>query len=537
MNLVVQPLTARKFSLAKQGAVRTRFAPSPTGFLHIGSARTALFNYIFTKKNKGVFVLRVEDTDPQRSKDIFEKNIIENLKWLGINWDEGPDIEGPFGPYRQSKRGETYKKYIKKLLEEKKAYCCFCTEDELEAKRQDQISRGLAPHYNGKCAGLSDKDIEKKLARNEKYIIRFKTPNKKVKFNDLVRGKLEFDANLLGDFSIAKDLSSPLYNLAVVIDDFEMRITHILRGEDLLPNTPKQILLQEALGFEQPEYGHLPLILGPDRSKLSKRHGAVSLSEYKIDGYLPEAIVNLLALLGWNPGDERELFSLNSLIKEFSVEKVHKSGAIFNIKKLESLNGFYIRQMSIEKITNLLIPYLVENGLIEPIFKSQERVSNLTGFFGREIAQNFRIVETKEKINFEYLGKIFALYRDRLKKLSEISGLTEFFFKGKLLCDKELLRWKNASDDEIKESLNSAADALTKFEEKNWNSKNLGDFLLPKAEEFSVRLKKPGDRGYLLWPFRVAMTCQKSSAGPFEIAEILGKEKTILRIKEAIKLF
>jgi len=519
-------ISNNKFELIKPGAVRTRFAPSPTGYFHIGSARTALFNHLFTKKNKGSFILRIEDTDKERSKPEFEQDIIENLEWLGIKYDEF---------YKQSERGNIYKKHLEEILKQGKAYYCFCTKEELEAKKQEHMSRGLAPKYNGKCSKLSEKEIEKNLKERKKYIIRFKVPTKKVKFDDIIRGRIEFDSKLIGDFSLAKDLDTPLYNFAVTVDDFEMKITHIIRGEDLLPNTPKQILLQEALNFPQPKYGHLPIILGSDKSKLSKRHGADSLSEYRKQGYLAETLINFLAFLGWNPGTEKEIFSLPALIKEFSLERVQKSGAIFNIKRLDFLNGFYIRQKSIKKLTELCIPYFIENKLITPVFKSEERIPDLTGYFGREIVQKYIVKETKEEISIDYLEKIVSIYQGRTKKLSEISELTDFFFKDKLQYDKSLLKWKNAEDKEIKTILDKLKDMLSKIKEGNWNSKNLESILILEAEKLST--DKSGDRGYLLWPFRVALTGKKSSAPPFEIAEILGKDKTIKRIKEAINKY
>ncbi|MBC7074377.1 glutamate--tRNA ligase, partial [Candidatus Parcubacteria bacterium] len=332
-----------KLSLISPGKIRVRFAPSPTGYLHIGGVRTALFNFLFAKKNQGVFILRIEDTDKERSKKEYEENIMESLRWLGIEWDEGPDKGGPFGPYRQSERGEFYKKYLQKLLNEGKAYYCFCTKEELEAERQYLLSLGQAPRYSGKCRNLPKEVVEKNLKEKKESVIRLKVEPQKVVFFDLIRGKIEVEAELLGDFVIAKSLTEPLYNFACVVDDYEMKITHVIRGEEHISNTPKQILIQKALGFPQPQYAHLPLILAPDRSKLSKRHGAVSVWEYKKMGYLPEALLNFLAFLGWNPGTNREIYSLSALIKDFSLERIQKSGAVFNQKKLDFLNGFYIR--------------------------------------------------------------------------------------------------------------------------------------------------------------------------------------------------
>lgn len=337
---------------------RTRFAPSPSGFFHIGSARTALFNFLFTRQNGGVFILRIEDTNPDTSKKEYEDDIIESLKWLGFEWDEF---------YRQSERKDVYKKYLEKLFTKNKAYHCFCSEEELEAQSQYRASIGEPPKYSGKCGKLTEKEAKENLSRGEKSIIRFRAPEKIIKVKDLIRGELEFDTKLIGDFSVAKDMESPLYNFSVTVDDAEMNISHVIRGEDLLSNTPRQILIQEALDFSKVQYAHLPLILGSDRSKLSKRHNAPSVNEFRKDGYLPEAMVNFLAFLGWNPGDEREIYSLPSLTKEFSFERVQKGGAVFNVKRLEFLNGFYIRQRSTEKLTELCIPYLVSAGLIEPL--------------------------------------------------------------------------------------------------------------------------------------------------------------------------
>jgi len=531
------PSGEMSFKLIELGEVRVRIAPAPTGFLHIGLARTALFNYLFAKKYEGVFILRIEDTDIERSDPEFEKNILENLKWLGIEWSEGPDIGGEYGPYRQSQRLETYAKYLEKLLTENKAYHCFCPEEELEAQKQYQMSIGQPPIYSGKCRDLPLETVQKYLAEGRPSIIRFKTPAKKIEFDDVIRGKIEFDTSLIGDIAIAKNLATPLYNFAVVIDDFEMKISHVIRGEDHISNTPKQILIQEALGFPRPIYAHLPLILGPDRTKLSKRHGAIAVSEYKKQGYLPETIINFIAFLGWNPGTEREIYSMPSLIKEFSLEKVQKGGAIFNIKRLDFLNGFYIRQRSVEKLTELCLPYLIEAGFL----KSHEEVEEF--HLG---APHYEISQTKELIDLVKLEKIVSVYQERLKKLSEISELTIFFFKEKLEYDKNLLKWAEISDKEIKISLDKLEKLLSKIKTEDWTKENLEKLLVPEADKFAQDIKKvglpaealakAGDRGYLLWPLRVALTGKEATAGPFEIAEILGREKTIKRINEARRI-
>ena len=339
-------------------------APSPTGAFHIGNARAALYNFLFAKKNNGKFILRIEDTDLERSEQKWTDQIIEELKWLGIEWDEGPDIGGEFGPYKQSQRFDIYEKYLLQLLKEDKAYYCFCTPEVLEGKRQEQMSRGLAPKYDGTCAHLSKEAVEKNLAGGKPSVIRFRVESKKVKFSDLIRGQVEFDTGLLGDIVIAKNIKNPIFHFAVVVDDALMEISHVIRGEDHISNTPRQILIQEALGFDKVIYAHLPLLLNPDKSKLSKRKGDVALIDYHNQGYLPEALINFMALLGWNPGTEKEVFSLQQLAKEFSIEKVQKAGAVFNVQRLDFLNGFYIREKPIEKLTELCKPYLKEAGLL-----------------------------------------------------------------------------------------------------------------------------------------------------------------------------
>jgi nondiscriminating glutamyl-tRNA synthetase len=505
--------------------IRTRFAPSPTGFLHIGSARTALFNFLFAKSQNGKFILRIEDTDKERSKKEFENDILESLRWLGLEWDEGPDNGGEYGPYRQSEKIKVYAKYLEKLLVENKAYYCFCSEDDLEAQRQYQMSLGEAPHYNGKCANLKKEEIEKLQKEGKPSVIRFRIEPKKIKFHDLIRGEVEFDAALFGDVVIAKDLDSPLYNFSVVIDDYEMKISHVIRGEEHLSNTPKQILLHEALGLPIPKYAHLPLILAPDRTKLSKRHGAASALEYKKEGYLPEAIVNFIAFLGWNPGGEREIYSLTSLIKEFSLERMQKGGAIFNIKRLDFINGFYIRQYPIAKLTSYCLPYLIKAGLIKPIFWTEQYPP---AYGATEMKQSYKLTGGVKILEFENLEKIISLYKDRLVKLSEIAELTDFYFKDNLEYDKSLLIWKEMKDSEIKTSLETLEKIVDRIKVEDWTKENLEKEIMPEAEKMQ-------NRGAILWPMRAALTGKKASAGPFEVAEALGKEKSQKRIKQAIE--
>lgn len=506
--------------------IRTRFAPSPTGPLHMGNARTALFAYLFAKKERGDFVIRVEDTDKERSKPEWEKDVLENLEWLGLKLDEGPtttEDKGSFGPYRQSQRTEIYKEYLEKLLTEKKAYWCFCPEDELEAQRQDQASRGETPRYLGTCRTLSADEIEKKNKAGKQAVIRFIIESKKIVFKDLIRGEISFDTSLSGDIVIAKDIETPLYNFTVVIDDELMRITHVIRGEDHISNTPKQLLLKDALGLKQEiKYAHLPLILGEDKTKLSKRHGDNSVTRFRKEGYMPEAIINFLALLGWNPGDEREIFSLQGLLKEFSLERVQKGNAIFNLQRLDWINGYYLRQIDKKVLAKLVIPYLKEAELLDTNGNGEQNKFSLK----IQKSHPYTIKETGEGISLEFLEEVVSLHQERLKKLSEITELTDFFFKKELNYEKELLNWKNMEDKEIQVSLEKSKELLSGIKEGDWNKKKIEEILMKEAESM-------GDRGKLLWPLRVSLTGKKASAGPFEVAFVLGKEKVLERIEKA----
>ncbi|MEK7481962.1 MAG: glutamate--tRNA ligase [Patescibacteria group bacterium] len=479
-----------------QKEIRARFAPSPTGHLHIGGARTALFNWLFSKQHKGKFILRIDDTDIERSQSEFEKNIIDGLKWLGLNWDEGPDIEGDYGPYRQSERGEIYKKYIQKLLDENKAYYCFCSKEELEADRQAMLSQGIAPRYSGKCRNLPKEKSEKLSAKGES-VIRFKVPEHEVEFTDLIRGKIKFNSALIGDLIIAKNIKAaqfPLFNFAGIVDDCEMKISHVIRGEDHLPNTPKQILMAEALGFEPPKYAHLPLILAPDRSKLSKRYMETSLIDYEKQGYLAEAIINFLALLGWrsakNP--DKEIFSPEELIAEFEIKKIQKAGAIFNIEKLAWLNGQYIKQTD-----------------------SMHLAEKLKNFIPQNWFENKNI-----------LIKAVHAEKERMKKLADFKEMADFFFELPDY-DASLLNWRETTSEETSKNLNLLKEEIEKIPENKYNLENLETSIMPLAEKYG--------RGELLWPLRAALSGKEFSPGPFEIMEILEKEETLKRIEIALK--
>ncbi len=499
----------------KKNEIRVRFAPSPTGNLHIGGARTALFNYLYAKKNKGRFILRIEDTDRERSTKEYEDNIMRSLEWLEINSDEGP--------FRQSEREEIYKKHIERLLEEGKAYYCFCTREHLEKMRNKQREKKEPPRYEGKCFSLTQKEKERLLKEKKNFSIRLKIPeNEILEFDDLVRGKVKFNTkDIGGDFVIARDDFSALYNFVCAVDDMDMEITHVIRGEDHISNTPKQILIQRALGFLSPRYAHIAMLLGSDKSKLSKRHGAASVTEYKEKGYLREALINFIALLGWRPPGEREIFSLTELIETFSLKDCQRSGAVFDLQKLDYLNGYYIRNMKREDLVNACIPYLVKAGLIEAKFEEDR----YPPAYGGVVPQaSYYVPGKKEKISFQKLGEIISLYQERMKVLSEVGEFTDYFFKENIDYQKELLFWKDAKEEDTRKALEKAASILSKVE--NWKREEIEEKMIKEAS-------KDKDKGKLLWPVRVALSGKKASAGPFDIMEVLGPETTFKRLKSA----
>ena len=468
--------------------IRTRIAPSPTGHLHLGTARTALFNYLWAKKNQGKFILRIEDTDRQRSKKEFENDILSGLKWLGLKWDEGPDIGGSFKPYRQSERKDIYRKYLQKLLDEGKAFFCYHTVEEIQQEREGQKLAGQPQIHL--CSHKSNPPANPTSAG----IIRFNNPGGIIEFNDLIRGKVQFDTSLLGDFALAKGLNEPLYNFSVVIDDWLMEIDYIIRGEDHLSNTPKQILIQQALEISQPNYAHIPLIFSSDKSKLSKRHGAVSILEYRQLGYLPQAIVNFLALLGWHSQEEKEIFNLEELIQEFSLERIQKSGAIFNLEKLDYLNHFYIQKLSEREYWSYCRPYLES---VYPVRFNQ---------------------------NKDFFRRASLLFRERIKKFSEIGGLISFLVE---LPDysAELLIWKKSSKEEAKKILSLVIEELKRLDD--FSGKEVRILLEKIAQQYNV--------GMVFWPIRVALSGQKSSPPPEEIAAVLGKEESIRRMEWGVE--
>jgi len=473
----------------KNKKVRTRIAPSPTGIIHIGNLRTALYNYLFAKQNNGEFLLRVEDTDRERFVEGATDKVFATLKWVGLDWYNAE-------PIIQSQRLDIYKKYSEQLVKENKAYYCFCTSERLIKMREEQQAKKLPPRYDGQCCSLSSEEVKDKLKTGEKYVIRLRVPkNEKIEFDDAVYGKIKYNSNEIDEQVLIKSDGFPTYHLAVVVDDHEMEITHIMRGEDWLPSTPKHVLLYKAFGWEMPEFIHLPNILGENKKKLSKRTGDVSVESFKEQGYLPEALINYLALLGWNPGTEQEIFNIEELIKNFDIKKIHRSGAIFDIKKLDNINGTYVRKLKVKKLQELCLPYLSKD-------------YNLKNY------------------DDNYIEKVIKLEQERLKKLSDIVENTKLFFADIFEYEAELLVWKKSDVTETKQKLLETREKLTEIEA--WNKDNLEKEILQFVQEKNLT------NGEVLWPLRVALSGQQNSPGPFEIADVLGKEKSLERIGIAI---
>jgi len=414
---------------------KVRFAPSPTGPLHIGGARSALFNYLFAAHQDGQFVVRIEDTDLERSRREYEDEIIESLRWLGINWTEGMIQGGENGPYRQTERLEIYQEYIQQLLDQGKAYYCFCTQEELEAERQEQLQSGQMQRYSGKCSALSDQEVKERLEAGMKPSVRFRVPLHQIYVvNDLVRGSVSFESDNSGDFIIAKSDGIPVYNFGVVIDDYLMGITHVIRAEEHLSNTPRQLMLYDAFNFPRPEFAHISLILGSDRQKMSKRHGATSLVQYRKMGYLPEALFNFLALLGWSPEGEQEILSHEEIIKAFTLERVAKSPAVFDLDKLNWVNQQYLKKKSTAELGEMLKPYLAASEwsehinrlddyryhlLVEAIRDHLVCLADVTVqmdvFFGDVIYEE----EALQALEGEGVMNVLQTFQDELPQLSE----------------------------------------------------------------------------------------------------------------------
>jgi len=481
--------------------VRVRFAPSPTGYLHVGGARTALFNYLFAKHHNGTFVLRIEDTDLARSTDESTKVILDGLKYLGLDWDEGPEKGGDYGPYFQTQRLEIYREYANRLLAAGRAYECFCTPEELDAMRKEALEHKRDPKYDGRCRHLTEEQRQEYLRQGRKSVLRFKANYEGVTVvNDLIRGQVTFDNNQLDDFVIWKSDGMPTYNFAVVVDDALMKITHVIRGEDHLSNTPKQIQIYEALGFPVPEFAHIPMILGPDKAKLSKRHGATSVAQFFEEGYLSSAMVNYLALLGWSYDDSQTIFSKDELIEKFSLDKVSKNPAVFDIKKLQWMNGVYIRELSLDQFVDTALPWLQRWGFI-PQEPNQEQLAKAT--------------------------EVLKILQERIKQLTELKEAAYYFFEDELHYDEKAVQ-KILFKPGIAEILTELLTGLLAV--KEYTQENLEPIFHQAQEKFGCKL------GDIIQPVRVAVTGTNVSPGIYEVLAILGRAKTCQRIKDALAL-
>lgn len=484
--------------------IRVRIAPSPSGNLHVGTARTALFNYLFAKKHNGKFVLRIEDTDAERTSQAYIDNIFDSLKALGLNWDEGPDVGGEYGPYTQSERFDIYPKYVQQLLESGYAYECFCTPEELEAEKEEATKNKKPYVYSRKCENLTEDEKAKLRAEGRQPAIRFNIAKAQkafhetteLAFDDLVKGELKQNMDLFGDFVIMKSNGAPTYNFAVVIDDMLMKISHIIRGEDHISNTFKQILIYEALGVEVPRFGHLGMILAPDRSKLSKRHGATAVSEFVEKGYLTDALINFVALLGWAPSDGNEIKPVNEVAADFRIGEISSSNSIFEYDKLNWMNSQYIKMLDIEDLKNRLKPFLAKYDLNE-----------LTD------AQFTRMVE---------------ITREPLTLLSDITDAVPYFFGETVEVEPEVQT--DVLDLELSQNV------LKEFvkDSENWAFDE--ESLHHALDEFRTKFKEQGVKAkQTMWAIRAAVTGRTKGADITAVMSILGKDKVLNRVNKAIK--
>jgi len=484
------------------GEVRVRFAPSPTGYLHIGGARTALFNYLFAKKSGGKFILRVEDTDSERTVEDSAEKMMQAFRWLGLQWDEGPIVGGPAGPYFQSERLELYRKYAKLLMDKGYAYKCFCTPEELAQDRERARAEKRAPRYDGRCRELTPEQIAEFEAEGRRPAIRFRTPDTGVTVvHDLIKGEVPFKNEEIADFIIMKSDGIPTYNFACVIDDWLMGMTHVIRAEEHLSNTPKQMMIYRALPAPMPKFAHVPMILAPDRSKLSKRHGAQTVEEFKDQGVFPEALLNCLVLLGWTPEDStKEIMSLDEMIKEFDLSRVSTTPAVYDTTKLMWMNGYYMRMMDKDALVRKFIPVAAASGL----------------------ASREELMSKKD-----WLGKIVMALRERSRTMNEMVEMSEYFFTAPTEFDEAGAR-KFFTKPSTAGLLRKGAQALAGVED--WNI---------EAEEQAYRdlIEKEGIKGgELIHPTRLALTGRTSGPGLFEIVDILGKEESVLRLRRAADL-
>lgn len=478
---------------------KVRFAPSPTGPFHIGGARSALFNWLVARNKNGKFLVRVEDTDLARSTRESEEDIKAALKWLGLNWDEGIDVGGENGPYRQTERLDIYHKEIQRLLDEGKAYYCYCTEEELEESRTQQLAEGKTPVYNDHCRSLTEEEIEKYKESGRKPVIRLRVPKEGVfAFDDMVRGHVTFQAAGVGDFIIMKSDGIPVYNFAVVVDDALMNITHVIRAEEHLSNTPRQIAIYQALGYDIPKFGHISLILGSDHKKMSKRHGATSVDEYRKMGYLSDAVVNYLALLGWAPKGEQEIFTREELIEQFSMKRVSANDAVFDIEKLNWINFQYMKQLSPEELLELTLPFIINAGYITGPLSDEKK---------------------------EWLKKVVWFVRDHLYYGAQTPENVKIFFEElPATTDEEML--DIMSRETSKMIIKSFAEKLSDLD--TFNESSIKDV-------FSNLMKESGIKGKAAFePVRIALTGEIHGPGLYTLIELFGKEKTIQRLKSSL---
>jgi glutamyl-tRNA synthetase len=476
--------------------VRVRFAPSPTGYLHIGGLRTALYNYLFAKHIGGKFILRIEDTDQSRKVEGAVENLIETLKWSGVDYDEGPDRDGGYGPYVQSQRLDLYHKYAQELISKNKAYYCFCTSERLQEVRQKQLAAKLSTSYDRHCRNVSREEVERRIAAGEQCVIRMKIPLEgELSFDDVIRGKVTISHKMIDDQVLIKSDGFPTYHLAFVVDDHLMGITHVIRGEEWLSSVPKHILLYSYFGWEVPVLAHLPLLLNPDKSKLSKRQGDVAVEDYHAKGYLKEAIVNFIAFLGWNPGDEREIFFMDQLIQEFSLERVGKSGAVFNVDKLNWLNQQHIKLKSNEELAQLIKPHIQK--------------------------ENWKNIEE------QYLLKVIGLMKERLTFPQDFIEMSKYFFIDPESFDEA--GFKKNWEPESGERLKLLANRLEALHEYSHTS--IDAALRQLSEELLIKPSK------LIHPTRLALSGRTIGPGLFEIMELLGKETVIRRLLYAANKF
>ena len=482
-------------------AMRVRFAPSPTGPFHIGGARSALFNWLLARKTGGKLILRIEDTDLERSSRESEENIKNALKWLGIDWDEGIDIGGEYGPYRQTERLPIYAEYTERLLASGKAYRCYCTDQELDAERQKLMAEGQTPRYLGKCRQLTAADEAALLAEGRKPTVRFRVPeNQDITFQDAVRGTVSFDSNGIGDYVIVKSDGIPVYNYAVVLDDALMKITHVVRAEEHLSNTPRQILLYQALGLPLPIFGHVSLILGKDRSKMSKRHGATSVEQYKALGYLPEALVNFLALLGWSPVGEQEIFSSAELIELFSLDHVAKNPAVFDIDKLNWINSQYLKRLDLDSLTDMALPHLRDAGLIDAEMTAERKA---------------------------WVTQVVGAVRDYISFAAQIPEHAAVFFQDEITMENDetadVLR-----DPDVPQVMEAFLNKLAAMDPVD------GEQVQAALKAVGKELKLGGKKVFM--PVRVALTGKMHGPELIALIPLLGVARTTARIRRSLAL-